>query len=245
MRTNVIRWIVLIAFVPLWSGCAGLTPSLMLEEHPLEREPDADTASFEPVGSNQQYVLNVHKHMREDTVNNAVTSVDGMPAIRSLGDTDGMMAVLETSNENPPRQTVTVLRGEDELFSVDAGLPSPVLPLQSLWSMDDDWTLEILYADQEVWSGQIYVNGGQLNTDRGYDEAFGYQYLADKPFYFFNRAGELGYSYDGRETSLKYDQIPHYNCCSESTLNPVHARDMVAFFAQQGEQWYYVELGQF
>jgi hypothetical protein len=44
---------------------------------------------------------------------------------------------------------------------------------------------------------------------------------------------------------LGYDAITHYQCCSDSTLNPRASENMVAFFASTGIDWYYVELGLF
>ena len=84
-----------------------------------------------------------------------------------------------------------------------------------------------------------------MNALKGYDEAFGFQLLAGKPFYFYLRNGHVGYSYDGKEMELDYDEVPHYRCCGESVLNPVQARNMVAFFAVREKTWFYDELGAF
>jgi hypothetical protein len=142
-------------------------------------------------------------------------------------------------------QTVELFEDDQSLFKVDAGLPSPALPLQSLWTYGDHWVLEILYAEEEIWEGRIFQDGQLLNETLDYQEAFGFQLLAEKPFYFFQREDGLGYSYDGVETELPYDQILHYGCCSASTLNPIPAKNMVAFYALTGEGWFYVELGDF
>ncbi len=67
--------------------------------------------------------------------------------------------------------------------------------------------------------------------------------MGGKPFYFFRRGGRIGFSYEGQEVLLGYDRVPHYECCSGAELNPVHAENMVAFFAQRDGKWYYVEIG--
>jgi len=64
-----------------------------------------------------------------------------------------------------------------------------------------------------------------------------------KPFYFYKRDSQINISYDNREIQSRYDQTPHYQCCSGSQLNPKSAKNMVAFFAQRGKKWFYVEIG--
>jgi hypothetical protein len=155
------------------------------------------------------------------------------------------VAVLYTSGGKPPQQTIELSKAGRVVFSTPAGLPSPVMPLQGLWTYDDHWALEILLATPDVWAGQVFIDGVLVNQVRKYDEAFGFQMLSGKPFFFFRRAGHVGFSYDNQEADLKYDGIPHYRCCSESVLNPIRSKNMISFFAQDGETWYYVELGIF
>lgn len=209
----------------------------------LTGPPSTDDGSFQPRGTTQEIVLAEHSAARSREWKNPVQMVEGLPVRDSLGNGRGLRAVLRTSEENPPRMVVDVLEGEEVLFSTDAGLPSPVLPLQGLWSYGEHWVVEILQSDGEIWKGEIYQDGALLNETRSYKEAFGFQLLDGKPFYFFQRGDQLGFSYDGREANLPFDQIPHYNCCSESTINPVQAEDMVAFFGREGDDWYYTELG--
>ncbi len=71
--------------------------------------------------------------------------------------------------------------------------------------------------------------------------------MGGKPFYFFKKQGALGtprygISYAGQEADLGYTNILHYQCCSGSVLNPWSAAKIVAFFAQQDGNWYYVEI---
>jgi hypothetical protein len=223
------------------------TPGLTLEEYPLESPPDSDAGIFLPVGTSQEAVLAKHQDQREQTVYNQTLLTPGSPypSMASLGPGQSLEAALGVSADNPLMQTVELLQDDQILFNVDAGLPSPALPLQSLWSYGDHWVLEIVYAEEEIWEGRIYQDGQFLNDTLNYQEAFGFQLLAGKPFYFFQREDGLGYSYDGEETSLPYNEIPHYNCCSASTLNPIPAENMVAFYALTGDQWYYIELGDY
>jgi hypothetical protein len=183
--------------------------------------------------------------LREKVYLNPVTDIEGYPGMTSLGEGEMLIAVMRSDAENPPRQIVDLKRGDEVIFSTDAGLPSPALPQQGLWTYEDHWVLEILLAEGETWGGMIYQDGELINDLKEYEDAFGFQLLAGEPFFFYQKDGQLGYSYADQETELPYDNIPHYLCCAEDTLNPIQAEGMVAFFAQQGEKWFYVELGDF
>jgi hypothetical protein len=231
------------------SGCGASSPQsgapLQLIEHPLAAAPQPDPLEFQPLQGTQEEALAQHAVERAAGYARTVISVGGNPAIASLGDNTDLLAVLATSAQGQPDQTVSILRGNESIFQTSAGLPSPVLPLQGLWTYEGHWALEILLADQSTWSGQIFIDGELVNAVQGYDEAFGFQLLAEKAFFFYRRDGHIGYSFDGQETDLDYQDIPHYRCCGESGLNPVQARNMVAFFADRANSWFYVELGDF
>jgi hypothetical protein len=149
--------------------------------------------------------------------------------------------------------TVEVTRNDLPVLTVDAGVISPINNFRGLWVVGEQWFLEVAHVEENqndpnaafvIW-GEIFVDGNSLNDQHGYDEAFNFQVLDGKPFFFYNKDGQLGFSYDGRESKLDYTDIPHYLCCSASAFNPLPAEKMVAFYASQGEQDYYVELGAF
>lgn len=91
--------------------------------------------------------------------------------------------------------------------------------------------------------GHLVRNGVLLNESYGYDEAFGFQLLNGKPFYFYARNEQIGISFADEEIMLGFDKILHFGCCSAGMLNPNRAERMVSFFAQRNEAWYYVEIG--
>jgi hypothetical protein len=223
----------------MWPG--GLT----VEEHALSGAPQLDPLTFQPVDGTQEDVLARHADLRSRAIPHEVQFVDGYPTMAALGDPGDLQARILPSAEDPIRSVVQLYRGEEKIFSADAGLPSPALPLQALYTYNGHWALELLLSEPEVWAGRVYVDGTLANDSLGYDEAFGFQLLGGKPFYFFVREGRIGFSYDGEEADLGYRQVIHYRCCSESVLNPLQAEDMVAFFAERDGQWYYVELGRF
>ena len=246
-------WIGLLALCLLISvaACKKAAPlkngGLTLEEYSLTGPPDLDNGIFQPIGVSQDVVLAKHQAERERIVSNKVshTPENFYPLMESRGPGQDLAAAIGTSPGEPFRQTIELLQGDQILFKADAGMPSPVMPLQSLWTYEDHWVLEILYAEEEVWEGRIFRDGLLLNDILDYQEAFGFQLLAGKPFYFLMRENKLGYSFDEVETGLPYDKIFHYGCCSSGYLNPLPAENMVAFFALTGDDWFYVELGDF
>jgi hypothetical protein len=248
-RIHPIGFVLAVFVVIMLYGCGANSPQagapLQVEEHSLAAPPQLDPLVFLPQEGTQADVLEKHALDRSESYARTVSSVEGNPAIRALGDDTDLLAVLTTSAEGQPDQTATLFKGTEMIFQTSAGLPSPVLPLQGLWAYDGHWAFEILYADQSKWSGQIFIDGELVSETKGYDEAFSFQLLAGKPFYFFRRNNRIGYSFNGQETDLGYEEIPHYRCCSESGLNPVQAQIMVAFFAERSGSWYYVELGDF
>ena len=219
--------------------------SLELVDHQLVGPPELEPLIFQPLQGSQEEVLADHAKERAMALPNQITTVDGRPTISSLGQRGDLVAELVTASPGPPEQTVRLFRDDEMIFETFAGLPSPVLPLQALWTYDGHWALEILFADESTWAGEIFIDADLLNAAKGYDEGFGFQLLSGKPFFFYVKNDHVGYSFDGQETDLAYDEIPHYRCCSESVLNPIQAQNMVAFFAVQDTTWYYVELGAF
>jgi hypothetical protein len=224
---------------------SSLPGGLSLEEHALSQAPASDLFSFQPVEGTQEKILALHADERKQVIPMSVITIENNPALKASWGGSDLIATVFTDAENQPEQIVKVSSQGDTLLTTSAGMPSPVMPLQGLWTYGRHWALEILYATPEVWTGQIFIDGILTNEDKNYDEAFGFQMLADKPFFFYQRNGIIGISYDGQEAELGYTSIPHYLCCAESILNPIPAENMVAFFAQRNETWYYVELGDF
>lgn len=236
-----------VTFCIFLGGCAILSPkqagTLKLEEHQLFGRPELTPLSFTPLDGTQAEILAKHTDERALSVINEVVTVEGSPAMSSLGESKDLQAVVVTASQGKPDQTVKLMRANEVIFQAPAGLPSPAVPVQALWTYDKHWALEILYADETTWAGKIYIDGTLINDQKGYDDAFGLQLLDGKPFFFYKRDGKIGYSYDGNETILGYNEIPHYFCCAETEYNPIQAENMVAFFAQKDNTWYYVELG--
>jgi hypothetical protein len=258
--------ITLMAILFCVAGCnpvkdlpSALPPELSVEEHPLQSAPTMEPLSFVPKQGTQEEVLAKHQDKRELPVEINMTSFNGQLGFGvQLG--NDVLVAQETFETTPMElgmlQEVTahVFKNGEEIYAIPAGESSPVNNLRGLWAYADHWVMEVAFVDLDVPNpnetpleaiGKIIRDGEVLNDLYGYEEAFGFQLMDGKPFYFFKRAGQINFSYDGNDFPLGYTQIPHYLCCSAGSLNPRMAPTMVAFFAQQGENWYYVEIGVF
>jgi hypothetical protein len=88
---------------------------------------------------------------------------------------------------------------------------------------------------------RVVQDGKDLNTALGYQQSFQFAVLDGKPFYFFQKASKIGISFGDRQFAEAYDEVPHYQCCTGSLLNPGISMNMVWFFARRGAHWYYVQ----
>jgi hypothetical protein len=232
-----------------------ISSEVVVEEYPLEGVPNVEPLSFLPVEGTQEEILAKHQYDRGNTyLENSpyFTSQPGFP-IRLGNDMLSADEVLSDAVLGETQDvTVQVLRNRKIIYSIPAGEGSPVNTIRGLWTYATHWALEIAHVSElkaldnsialDV-TGQIVQDGELLNERYGYAEAFGFQLMRGKPFYFFKRNGRIDYSYDGKDYPLGYTNILHYGCCSGAAANPKVSQAMVAFFAQRGEKWLYVEIG--
>lgn len=228
---------------------------LIVAEYPLKQQPEAEYTMLYFADSVEGDPLLIHSYERSQA-NRFDWSVWTCPPEISVGvcatlGTDQLVANEEYNNLGQGHVTVT--RNGEEVYKISVGQGSPINGLRGLWIYDNHWALETANVTNRTDGnsissdaiGQISVDGILLNNQLGYEEAFGFQTIHGKPFYFFKRDGKINASYDGVEIQLGYDQIPHYGCCSAATLNPSIFQNMVAFFGRKGETWYYAEIGVF
>lgn len=173
------------------------------------------------------------------TTSNAVAAeLAGKPLVASL---------TFASEEAQSDVTVQVVHGEEVIYTRCLGLSSPFNPLQGLWVIDGHWYLEVVehVPDNEYpYARGLIIQDGELLNDRlGYQEAFAFTPLRDKPFYFFLADGKVYAHLDGETVELDYEEVAHYGCCSAARLNPIKAENMVSLFARRDSQWLYVEAG--
>jgi len=231
------------------------TEGLSVEEYALEETPQVEPLTFAPVEGSAREILSRHQDERRRYFPDRSFSDDGHFALAvSLGNERLVATEIFTNTGNTEKGTVEVSRDGETIYTIQGGDPSPITTLRGLWVYDNHWVLEVANVTEERNSqnevsldafGQIIQDGEPLNERYGYQEAFGFQMMRGKPFYFFKKDSQIGISYDNQAVPLGYSQVPHYWCCSGAELNPLSAENMVAFFAWTDGVWYYVEVGVF
>ena len=241
-----VKAIVAALFLILTSSCIGPARSprahaLQVDAHPLLEAPTLDPLLFKPVGGSMDSVLAAHAAERQQVIAPESFFVNGHFSLRA---TLGQDVLVATENYSPGGSTgwVTLQRNDVEIYRIDTGMASPVTALRGLWTYDGHWVLETAAVSSDATRGRLTRDGVVLNDALGYSDAFNFQLMDGRPFYFFTRRGRIGYSFDGHDSMPAFDEIPHYGCCSAAELNPRQARDMVAFFASRGDMWYDVEI---
>lgn len=163
-------------------------------------------------------------------------STAGSPS-RVVVEKDGelVFTALDTGSEGQDLGIVSGVRGGIKLFT----------------KVDESWLLEVAREKAEETgdgeamlkaSGYLYLDGESINEKYGYDSAFNFQILAGKPFFFFEREGKTGFSYNWEEFDLPFETIIHYACCSAGLNNPREFENLVAFVVSDGAVMTYYEL---
>ena len=115
---------------------------------------------------------------------------------------------------------------------------------------------DIMYADMEQTNNQgitnisVYRNNRRIYTNPYLVEGQSirsplvdfWTYDEHWALYFFEKAGKVNLSYDSEEILLDGAIVPHGNCCSGSELNPRQVGNLLIFFMNKNQQWYYVEI---
>ncbi len=153
---------------------------------------------------------------------------------------------LELTHLSQPVSEVRVSLADQPVYNAQFNNVSTYGAFDGPWSYGDHWALQLLDAQGSAEQGwepvdRLIQDGQDVNTVKGYDQTFQFTVLDGRPFYFYQKDGKIGISFNGREIAKGYDEIPHYRCCIESLLNPGNSMNMVWFFARRGTDWYYVE----
>lgn len=225
-----------------------LPVGMVMEEYQLLGLAHTEGRDFIPLVGDQAQILAIRADQREQP-DPALASLDPNDTTRLHARLDGKDIFAQTETVTgllgAPEDILRVFLGKEEIYTMPLGWTGPVPSLRGLWVYDGHWVVEAAKADPayDMPLGQIILDGELLNEKFNYDEAFEFQTMAGRPFYFFKRHGKIGAVYDGQEIPLDYDVLPHYYCCSGAAFNPLAACNMVSFFAQRQGRWYYVEIG--
>jgi hypothetical protein len=212
---------------------------LVIETYELTGAPDPDTLRFTSVDGRgfTSADLEVCESFPSKQVKDS-------PLALSVKLQDDTIVAEESAQADNSEGSIIVTRNGEEIFRTAAGGISPINPLQDLWAYDDHWVLETnLFLEDKPFNGRVFLDGESIGQQNGYEEVFNFQTISKRPFYFFRRNGKVDAWFDGQEVSLGYDDVPHYQCCSASSLNPRAFLSAVVFFGVKGDTWYFVRIG--
>lgn len=219
---------------------------LSIQEVELKAHPDSESRSFVPVTGIASEILAKHQEEREKNVD-----LIGFESHETWLKNKRIVAtqIFPTPDAGFAR-IIVISQDNTEIFRLVIENPVPTYPsLLGLWAYGDEWFIEITQSNKTgeypYAVGDIIRTGQSLNMVYGYDESFGFQLLAGKPFYFYKKDGKFSASYDGQNMVVEYDEVPHYRCCSAGGINPIKSENMVSFFGKKEDKWYYVEIGSF
>jgi hypothetical protein len=126
---------------------------------------------------------------------------------------------------DPPSEQVQVKTRDEILFAfvADFGIGNLI---QQFTAWGEHWVMEI--------HGFLVIDGEIQNEILGYDEIFGWQLRAGKPFYFFRKGPYVGLSYDGQILPVYYEDVPYGLCCGYAGNN--HQ------FGLRNGTWYFIQV---
>lgn len=113
-------------------------------------------------------------------------------------------------------------------------VPSNWMHRPSFFAWNGHWILEAkdtVVVDREI-----------INEQFGFKEVFNWGLVKDKPTYFFRKGARIGLSHDGQLIPIQYQNVAHNLCCSPAQNNPSMVNNVVQFFGERDNIWYYVEI---
>jgi hypothetical protein len=134
------------------------------------------------------------------------------------------------------------------VLTVETGPLGPIpSSIMSFWVYENHWAIEILKNPRtdsldEIYE-EIFVDGKSLIGQFGNQRTFNLSIIQGKLFYFYERNNQLGFSYDGVDYPLDYDEISYAYCCGIMEVNPHRFENAIYFVATRNNEIYYVLLG--
>jgi hypothetical protein len=121
-----------------------------------------------------------------------------------------------------------------ETFSVSGSSPAGG-PVRGLWSWNGHWVIEL--------PGMIIMDGEILNDRLGSPEMFTWRLLGNQPFYFYRKDGRISANFNDQTLPIQYDEVIYQPQLGAQILLQMRMYDYgLAFYAREGETWYYVVM---
>ena len=131
--------------------------------------------------------------------------------------------IVSTQKIDDKKWLVTVTVSDNIIFETQVPDLSGYVGLMEIWGYSGHWALVIAQSQpyEDGYKLDIIFDGISISEANGYQEAFGFQLLDDKPFYFYQTKEGFGVSFDGIDSQLDYDEIPWHNRWVGFDYNPI------------------------
>ncbi len=178
---------------------------------------------------------------------NGLTILPRPPGKEVRGYVGDKLLYTEISDVGQGVSRLRVYLGDQTVYDTQFNNVSTYAAIDGPWTYGNHWALVLLDAKPDAAQGlaaynRVILDGQDINSVKGYEQSFQFAVLEGHPFYFFQKSGKIGISFDGKEMAQNYDEIPHYQCCTPALLNPGKSMNAAWFFARRGNDWYYVEV---
>jgi hypothetical protein len=121
-----------------------------------------------------------------------------------------------------------------DTYSVSGSSPAGG-PVRGLWSWDGHWVIEL--------PGIVVMDGEILNDRLGTPEMFTWRLLGDSPFYFYRKDGRIFATYNQQPMPVQYDEVISQSQLGANILLQMRTYEYgLAFYAREGDTWYYVVM---
>mgnify|MGYP001198384307 CR=1 FL=1 len=108
------------------------------------------------------------------------------------------------------------------------------VPIKKFQGWGNHWVLEV--------SNFVAQDGEILNEKYKFEEVFNWSLISEKPFYFFRKGPQVGFSHGGQFFSTYYHEVIHGYCCGLALNDPMLNDNTLRFFGKRDGTWYYVVL---
>lgn len=239
---------VLLCLGLLLSGCTGSGAStatfadLTIEEYEMAKDSEGGLAASRQMLTDKPAILEKREQWRNRIGTsrlsmNRTPEEQGILTVYSRKVGDSTVSAKITSD-----LTVEIVKDGQVVYTYQdprtARMSDHNKIVQGLEDWDGKWVLE-------TFQEKVIVDGESLNDQLGYPEIFEFHMINGKPFYFFQQNDKVQIHYDGQVLPQEYDEVFHYGCCDSVDFNPQSSDRMISFFGRRGDQWYFVDIGNY
>jgi hypothetical protein len=165
---------------------------------------------------------------------------------------------VEIFDNDQTTYELVVIKNETRIYEMPIAFMSGVPGFVDAWVFKSHWAIEVVTPFSQTSNRlcnlgmggdvDIVIDGESMKQSKGYQAVFGFQTLAESPFYFYSSNCVYGISYNNVDISLKdfgYEEITYRNSWAGFDPDPVAYQNAVKFWVERGGKHYFVLVGTF